>query len=365
MMSLRWLICLSVAVCAVCAVCIIAPNKVGAFDEAAEPIADFQLRDFRGKLHTLDDFAESKLVVVAFWGTECPLAKLYAGRLTKLAQRHDAGDVAFLAVFSNQQDSLEELQHFARKYGFEFPVLRDVGNVVADQFGAVRTPEVFVLDRSRVVRYRGRVDDQYDVGVQRPGSLRNDLAVALDELLAGQQVSVPRTNSPGCIIGRVKPVDETADVTWSKQIAAIFQRRCQECHRPGEIGPFPLIAYEDTLGWGPMIAEVVQQQRMPPWFANPKHGDFSNEARLSDEEKELIFAWVAAGQPAGDLAAAPSPRAFHSDWRIAEPDAVVHMSDEPFDVPAEGIVDYQWYFVDPGFTEDKWIKAAEAKPGAP
>ncbi len=358
-MRLHGLICLSVAAW------ITTLDTACAADAAPEVIANFQLRDFRGKLHALDDYADATLVVVAFWGTECPLAKLYAARLAELAKRHGSGEVAFLAVFSNQQDSLEELGHFARKYGIDFPVLKDVGNVVADQFGAVRTPELFVLDRARVVRYRGRVDDQYDVGIQRPGPLRSDLAEAIDELLAGREVSVPRTRSPGCLIGRVKSVDETADVSWSKQIAEIFQRRCQECHRPGEIGPFPLISYEDTQGWGPMIAEVVGQERMPPWFANPNHGNFSNDARLSNEEKELIFAWVAAGQPQGDLSEAPPPRKFHSDWRIAEPDAIVYMSDKPFDVPAEGTVDYQWYFADPGFTEDTWIKAAEAKPGSP
>ena len=360
MMYHRWIIYVGMAVC------LAASDPARAADEkSTEAIANFQLRDFRGKLHELNDFAGSKLVVVAFWGTECPLAKLYAGRLAELARQHTPEEVAFLAVFSNRQDSLEELSHFARKYGIDFPVLKDVGNVVADQFGAVRTPEAFVLDRSRAIRYRGRLDDQYDVGIQRPGPSRKYLAEALDALLADREVDVPRTDSPGCLIGRVKPINETAGVTWSNQIAAIFQRRCQECHRPGEIGPFPLVTYEDTEGWGPMIAEVVEQQRMPPWFADPEHGTFSNDARLSEEEKELIFAWVDAGGPQGDLAEAPPARVFHSDWRIGEPDAVVFMSDVPFDVPAEGNVDYQWYFADPGFTEDTWIKAAEAKPGAP
>lgn len=352
-------ICLSVAIS------LMACAATCANEDAGAGVADFQLRDFRGKLHTLGDYAESEIVVLAFWGTECPLAKLYAGRLVELAKKYESQGVTFLGVFSNQQDSLEELEHFARKYGLEFPVLKDVGNVVADQVEAQRTPEVFVLDHERTIRYRGRVDDQYDVGVARPQPSRKDLAEALDELLAGDDVSLARTEAPGCLIGRVKPVDEGAEVTWSRQVAAIFQEHCQECHRPGEIGPFPLITYEDTQGWGPMIAEVVEQERMPPWFANPEHGDFSNESRLSEEEKALILAWVDAGAPEGNPEETPSLRSFNSDWRIAEPDTVVYMSEQPFEVPAEGIVDYQWYFADPGFTEDTWIKAAEAKPGAP
>lgn len=334
-------------------------------DDTPKPIGDFRLPDFRGKNHALSDFAESEAVVVAFWGTECPLAKLYAPRLSQLQEEYGHRGVAFLAIFSNQQDSLEELGHFARKYEIDFPVLKDLGNVVADQFAAERTPEVFVLDRQRVIRYRGRVDDQYDVGITRPQPTRNDLTEALDELLAGKEVSVPTTLAPGCLIGRVKSVDESAAVTWSNQIAGIFQQRCQECHRQGEIGPFPLITYEDTQGWGPMIAEVVEQERMPPWFANPAHGEFSNDSRLSEEEKELILAWVDAGGPQGNPKETLPPREFDLAWRIAEPDKVVYMSEQPFEVPAEGIVDYQWYFADPGFTEDTWIKAAEAKPGAP
>ncbi len=347
---------------AVCCLLLVSGHAYAAEDEV-KPIQGFQLPDFRGKDHSLSDFAESEAVVVAFWGTECPLAKLYAPRLSQLHESYGQRGVAFLAVFSNQQDSLEELGHFARKYEIDFPVLKDLGNVVADQFKAERTPELFVLDRHRAIRYRGRVDDQYDVGNSRPQPTRNDLTDALDELLAGQEVSVTRTVAPGCLIGRVKPVDESGAVTWSKQIAGIFQKRCQECHREGEIGPFPLISYEDTQGWGPMIAEVVSQERMPPWFANPAHGEFSNDSRLSDEEKSLILDWVEAGRPQGDPNETLVPREFDSAWRIAEPDKVVYMSEEPFEVPAEGIVDYQWYFADPGFTEDTWIKAAEAKPG--
>lgn len=359
MMRHRWTICLSLAIAS------LAFAPACASDDGSKPVSDFELRDFRGKLHKLSDYTDANFVVLAFWGTECPLAKLYARRLVELANDYGDEGVVFLGVFSNQQDSLEELGHFARKYAIDFPLLKDAGNVVADQLTAERTPEVFVLDGNRTVRYRGRVDDQYDVGVLRPEPSRSDLALALDELLAGDEVSVLRTEAPGCLIGRVKSVDEGAEVTWSGQVAGIFQEHCQECHRPGEIGPFPLLTYEDTQGWGPMIAEVVQQERMPPWFANPDHGEFSNESSLTEEEKQQILAWVAAGAPQGDPAETPEPRSFNSDWRIAEPDTVVYMSEQPFDVPAEGIVEYQWYFADPRFTEDTWIKAAEAKPGAP
>jgi hypothetical protein len=157
-------------------------------------------------------------------------------------------------------------------------------------------------------------------------------------------------------------MEPTGEVTYSKHIAPIFQARCAECHRPGEIAPFPLLSYDDAMGWEETILEVIADNRMPPWLANPKHGKFKNDARLSDEEKELIGAWVKNGSPEGDKADLPEPRQFAEGWRHREPDQVVRMNDKPFDVPAEGVVDYQYYVVDPGWTEDKYIVSAEARP---
>jgi len=102
---------------------------------------------------------------------------------------------------------------------------------------------------------------------------------------------------------------------------------------------------------------------MPPWHANPAHGHFRNDARLSDEEKSLIARWVEAGAPEGDPAELPPPRQFVTGWQIGQPDAVIYMRDEPFQVPASGEVRYQYFLVDPGFKEDKWIQAAECRPG--
>jgi hypothetical protein len=163
------------------------------------------------------------------------------------------------------QDSISAIGHYAKVHGISFPILKDVGNVVAVRFGAVRTPEVFVLDQERVVRYWGRIDDQYGVGYTRPKASRRDLAVALEELLAGKPVSKPVTESAGCFIGRVQKPAKQGEVTYAKHIAPILQKRCVECHRPGEIAPFSLTSYDEVIGWTETIREVIQEQRMPPW----------------------------------------------------------------------------------------------------
>ncbi len=332
------------------------------------PIDDFTLKSQFGKDYSLHDFADRDAVVVVFLGTECPLAKLYATRLTELAAKWDEAKVAVLAIDSNQQDSIQEIAAFASRHDMEFPVLKDPGNVVADRFQATRTPEVFVLDRDRVVRYHGRIDDQYGfadgVGFQKPAPTRNDLETAISELLAGTPVSVAETDVLGCFIGRVRDVNEKSDVTYSNQIARIFQNHCIECHREGRIGPFVMTSYEEVVGWGEMIREVVDQGRMPPWHANPKYGHFKNDLRLSDEEKQLLRTWVDNGCPQGDPSQLPPPKEFVEGWAIGEPDQIVYMRDEPMNVPAEGVIDYYHFVVDPGWTEDKWIMAAEAKPGS-
>jgi mono/diheme cytochrome c family protein len=259
------------------------------------------------------------------------------------------------------------MTHFARTYKLTVPFLRDPGNAVADKFSAERTPEVFVLDRSRAVRYRGRVDDQYGfqtgVGYQRPKALERDLADAIDQLLAAKAVSEPVTRAPGCLIGRTHVANENSEVTYSNQIARLFQDRCVRCHRDGEIAPFSLSNYEEIVGWAPMIEEVVRENRMPPWHADVRYGRFSNDARLNDGEKELIANWVANGAPQGDPRDLPAPRAFTTGWQISKPDRIIAMGDQPFTVPAEGKVEYQYFTVDPGFTEDMWVKEAEARPG--
>lgn len=329
-------------------------------------ITDFTLPDFRGKELRLAEFTAKPIVVVAFLGTECPLAKLYGTRLAQLAKEYEARGVAFLAINPNQQDSLTEMAGYARQAGIEFPFLKDLGNRVADEFGATRTPEVFVLDAHRTIRYQGRIDDQWGIGYVKDKPKTSELRAALDDLLAGREASVAQTPPVGCLIGRVQQPDKNSPVTYAGHIAALFQKRCVECHRPGEIGPFSLTSYDEAVGWAGMIDEVVSEGRMPPWHANPAHGRFAEDRRLSREEKSLIHAWVAAGAPPGDLAQAPPMPHYPTGWQIGrEPDVVFKMRRTPFEVPATGEVRYQYFEVDPGFTEDKWIAASEVQPGNP
>jgi peroxiredoxin len=351
------------ALATLCLVCAL-PALASAGDDAlvGKQIDDFSLRDFHGKSHSLAQYQDKKIVVLAFLGTECPLARLYAPRLAEMAKQYADKGVAFLGIDANVHDTPTKLTAFANSYQVEFPLLVDAGNAVADAVGATRTPEMFVLDEKRVVRYHGRVDDQFLVGAGREKVGRRDLAVALDELLAGKSPGTPVTPFTGCLIARVRKTEPRGTITYAGHVAAIVNRHCVECHREGELAPFPLTTYDEVVPWAETIREVVGQGRMPPWFADPKHGKFTNDCSMSEDKRRTLFAWIDNGCPEGNKADVPPKPVFTSGWRMGEPDVVYQMP-EPFNVPAEGTVEYQYFTVAPKIEKDYWVSIAEARPG--
>jgi peroxiredoxin len=325
-------------------------------------ISDFQLQDYLGAEHKLSDWQDKPLVVVAFLGTECPLAKLYGSRLADIAKEYEADGVQFVGINSNQQDTLREIAHYATQHKIEFPLLKDSAHEVADLFGAERTPTVYVLDKERKVCYRGRIDDQFGVGFSRTKVKSNDLVNALEQLITGEPVSVPETVAVGCIIGRGEKKEPFGDITYTEHISRLMQKHCINCHRDGQVAPFALTSYEDTSAWAETMLEVIDDGRMPPWHANPKHGHFANDARMSDADKMLFRQWVDNGMPEGDASKLPPPLVFTEGWQIAKPDVIYKMPKE-FTVPPKGTVPYNYVVVDPNIKEDIWVKAAEVRPG--
>ena len=343
-----------------------APVRLAAAESAAGPrkVADFSLNDHAGAKRSLAEWSDKPVLVVVFLGTECPLAKLYGQKLGAMEPEFAKRGVQFIGINSNQQDTLQELAGYGTKFGVKFPLLKDPGAKVAEQFGATRTPEAFVLDRDRVIRYQGRIDDQYGVGSARDEATKTELVDAIEALLADKPVAMAATQPVGCLIGRRTPSALSDGVTYAKDIAPMLQNRCVSCHREGQIAPFTLTEYDDVVAWADMCLEVIDDGRMPPWGANPAHGEFLNDARLTPGETKLFHAWVDAGTPEGDANDLPAPRKFVDGWQMPKPDAVYQMPEE-FEVPANGTVPYKYFVWDPGFTEDKWVYGAEARPGNP
>lgn len=165
-----------------------------------DKVADFSLKDYNGKTHSLSQYKDKAAIVIIFVSTQCPVSNAYNARMAKLYSDYSKKNVAFLGINSNRRESVAEIKSHAQKHGLLFPILKDENNVIADKFGATVTPEVFVLSKDLTVLYHGRIDDS-----QRPANIkRRDLRKALDEILAGKKVTTPETKAFGCTIKRVR-----------------------------------------------------------------------------------------------------------------------------------------------------------------
>jgi hypothetical protein len=154
-----------------------------------------------------------------------------------------------------------------------------------------------------------------------------------------------------------------AEVTFNRDILPILQDKCQGCHRQGEAAPMPLMSYAEARPYAAAIRQAVATGKMPPWHADPAHGKFLNERRLTSAEIETLTAWVRTGAREGDPKDAPVPRKFNDGWTIGQPDAVFDMGAD-YKVPAQGTIDYTYFVVPTNFTADKWVEKIELRPGA-
>jgi hypothetical protein len=164
------------------------------------------------------------------------------------------------------------------------------------------------------------------------------------------------------VIGRATSAGYDSNVTFTKDVAPIFYNRCVECHRPGEIAPMSLITFNEARPWAKSIKQKVVDRSMPPWLASAENHDFKNERRLSQKEIDTITAWVDAGAPKGNDKDLPPTPKFEQGWSIGKPDAIVAL-DQDVAVPADGVVPYKYLTVQTNFDEDKWVQAAEIRPG--
>jgi hypothetical protein len=150
--------------------------------------------------------------------------------------------------------------------------------------------------------------------------------------------------------------------TFTRDVAPILYTNCVTCHRPGEIAPMSLITYQDVRPWARAITKQIADGAMPPWHADAPTGTFSNERKLTVAEKATLERWAAAGAPEGNPGDLKPPPTFAQGWRIGTPDIVFEM-EEDYPVPARGTISYEHFYIPTNFTEAKWLKAIEARPG--
>ena len=341
---------------------------------AAEPpppvgrqLADFTRPDTSGTPWVLaDQTRAAKATVVAFLSAGCPVSIGNLPVLAELHKKYAGKGVVVVGVFSHPAEDAATVAAHVKEQGIPFPCLTDDGTTLADKLAVDRVPTVVVLDSGRKVRYAGRVDDQFAVGVHRAKPTTRELLDAVESVLAGKDVGVPFAAAAGCKLTRATTAKPTA-VTYHKEISRLIQTRCQDCHRPGEAAPFALTSYKQAKGWGGMIREVVADGVMPPWHADSPPGHIRNDRRLTPAEKLTLLEWVDAGCPEGDPTDAPAAKTYTTGWRLGrEPDRVIEMN-KSVSVPASylmGLMGMPYEYVPAGepFAADTWVTGLEVRP---
>jgi len=326
-------------------------------------VPDHTLTTLAGKSLQLSDFRERPLVI-AVRDIGCPVSKRTAPELARLEDEFSARGVAFLFLNLSSHNTRAEIEADVAAHGFDGPNVQELEPVLGRELGATTTTEVFVLDGSRTLVYRGAINDQVARGSLQSEARHLWLRDALNSVLAREKVLVTATSAPGCLLGlepRAASIESTP--TYHREVGRILRDNCVECHRSGGVAPFGLESYAQARGRKTMLAYVVEEGIMPPWFAAGEHGRWKNDRRLSEEDKATLLAWTEQGTPEGDPTETPVAHVYPEGWSIGEPDYVFEMT-APYTVPAEGLVAQRYFEVGPEVPADLWIQRLEVRPGA-
>jgi hypothetical protein len=303
-------------------------------------------------------------VALVFLDTECPVSNRYVPRLGELAAAAREAGVEFYGVYSDPTLTATLAREHVAEYELEFPTLFDATGELAARLAPERVPEAFVVGARDELLYRGRIDDRFaSVGRVKANITSHDLLDALRAARAGEVRE--RTEVVGCVYEAWDAHELTGTVTYARDVAPILRAQCIECHRPGDIGPFPLTTYDDARRRARMLAEVTGERIMPPWHAAPGAGRFVDERGLSAREIAVLAAWAEAGAPEGDARdLLPAPKLSDTRWRMGAPDLVIELP-VAYPVPAAGDDIYRFFVIPSTLTEDAAIVGVDFRPGDP
>ncbi|MFN5102679.1 MAG: redoxin family protein [Planctomycetota bacterium] len=353
---------LALAICAAFAVFI--PSLLASDVTIGTKIETIRMKDIRGVPRDLNDLGSHQAYVFVFVTSDCPIVKKTLPKLLDLYNTYHTQDVLFVCVNVGANDTLRDVASQALEYQAPWLFVKDYDAQAAKALGITRTPQVAVLNSSRELVYRGRVDDQFRLGGTKPNASRDDHKIAIDELLAAKNISIPETIADGCAISTKSPTATPiqSDLNYQQHIAPIVLGHCANCHRPGTAAPFSLLSHQDVVAHSEMIQEVIRDETMPPWYANKHHGKFQNDRSLSTQQKEMLLEWLASERSIGPQDAAPKePQFEETPWRIGTPDLIITTL-EQHTVPATGFVPYKYVVLPHVFLSDTWVSAFEIRP---
>jgi len=299
--------------------------------------------------------ARAEVQVFVFVRTDCPVTNRYAPELRRIAKEFEGRHVAFYLVYPDPSENKRAIENHIAEFGFPGTPLRDPDHTLEKKAHATIAPEAAVFDAAGNLKYHGRIDDLYvSPGVARAAAQVHDLENAIQAVVAGKPVAHPETKALGCSLIDLRAPD------FNHDIAPVVYRRCSSCHRPGEAGPFSLLAYSDVKKHATQIADVTRRRFMPPCLPEPGYGDFSDEQRLTDEELRLFSDWAAAGAPEGD--GSVTPPQFTAGWQLGPPDLIVE-APSSYTLPASGADVYYNFVLSPDLKTPRYIRAIEIRPG--
>jgi hypothetical protein len=332
---------------------------------AAPRVDNFRLLDHRGDAHELYYHKDASAVAIMIQGNGCPIVRNAIGDFQAVAEAYQDRGVRFLMLNANLQDNRDSIAREAEEFGITLPVLVDEAQLVGEALGVIRTAEVFVIDPNgwRLV-YRGPMHDRITYEHQRAEARETYLADTLDALLAGEPVTTSQRDAVGCLVNFPDRNRDHSRISYADTVAPILKENCAYCHSPGGIGPWAMTSHTMVHGFAPMIREVLMTGRMPPWHADPHVGQWQDDRSISTEDKQTLVRWIDAGAPRGE---GPDPleavQPINQEWPLGEPDLVIEVP--AFDVPASGVVDYQFPSVQNPLDRPVWIRAATVMPGDP
>ena len=340
----------------------------GATASAAQ-VDNFQLLDHAGASHELYYHSNDQAIVLVAHRSSCAGFTDAAGRLAVLDKQYAPRGVRFVFVDSVPGSAIRDTSRRASlaaqaatlaKQGLGLPILDDDTRLIGESLGFANAGDVLVVspdDWSE--RFRGNL-------ITSPTTL----ATALDAMLANKPLPEAAADSAAvadvatadCSLGLNATSDAHQQISYVKDVAPILQDNCVTCHRPGGIGPWAMNSYAMVRGFAPMIREVLRTKRMPPWHADPHVGDWANDKGLTVAEQQTLVHWAEAGAPRGE---GDDPLLKNveaaEDWPLGEPDMVVNIPE--FSVPASGVVDYQFPWVENTLDRGVWVRAVTVKPG--
>ena len=312
-------------------------------------VENFRLLDHQGNSHELYRQSDVPLLIIMGYQSNCPTAIEAAAALAQITKDYPDLVRAWL-IDPVQADTRLLLENSHAP----LPVLMDTAQLISQGLSMSTTGETLVIDtRDWAVRYRTQLGKEPTTTLQ--------LEAAITALSADEEPADTGKRPNGSKFTYV--VADEAPV-YSKDIVPILQKYCLPCHVKGDVGPFTMDRHRRVKGWADMIREVILTDRMPPWHADPKYGHFKNDRRMKVTEQQQLIHWIEAGalqdEAEDPLPALATPRT--SEWQLGDPDVVVSMGD-PFQVPAEGVLEYKMVYAKTDFGEDKWIRGLEVMPG--